>query len=169
MIALRPLSSSDAGELFRLLAGSNVVDTLVYDEPESEAELETSLESRQEMAEAGLLRSFTILELATGAVIGSIRLKYDLRLERGEIGLWLGREFQGRGYGSEAIGQVTEQGFRDLGLKRIEAQIFVGNAASRKAFENNGFALERTERSAILKQGRYQDVWYLSAYRQPNF
>ena len=168
MIALRPLSSSDAGELFRLLAGSNVVDTLIYDEPESEAELESSLETRQELAEAGLLRSFTILEQATGTVIGSIRLKYDLRIEGGEIGLWLGQEFQGLGYGSEAIAQVTEQGFRELGLKRIEAQIFVGNAASRKAFENNGFALERTARSAILKQGRYQDVWYLAAYRQAN-
>ncbi len=165
---LRPLSSSDAGELFRLLSGSNVVDTLVYDEPESEEELHGSLETRLEMADAGLLRSFTILEKSTGTVIGSIRLKYDLRLQRGEIGLWLGKEFQGRGYGSEAISQVTEQGFEQLGLKRIDAQIFAGNAASRKAFENNGFTLERTEQQSILKQGRYQDVWYLAAYRSSN-
>lgn len=143
-----------------------MVDTLIYDEPECEEELASSLESREEMAAAGLLRSFTILEESTGVIIGSIRLKYDLRLKRGEIGLWLGKEFQGRGYGSEAIFQVTEQGFVDLGLKKIEAQIFAGNAASRKAFENNGFALERTEREAILKRGRYQDVWYLAAYSQ---
>ena len=168
MIVLRPLSSADAGELFRLLSGSNVVDTLVYDEPESEEELHGALETRLEMADEGLLRSFTILEKSTGAVIGSIRLKYDLRLERGEIGLWLGEEFQGRGYGSEAIGQVTEQGFEELGLKRIEAQIFAGNAASRKAFENNGFTLERTEQHSILKQGRYQDVWYFAAYCSSN-
>jgi len=164
MILLRPLSSSDAAELFPILA--SVAESLVVDGPETEEDLAIALAEREEMAAAGLVRAFTILEEASGSVMGSIRLKYDLGSGLGEMGVWLGKEFQGRGFGTEAIGRVVEQGFGELGLAKIEAQIFAGNLASRKAFENNGFCLERTVRNGAMQRGEFRDVWYLTAFRR---
>lgn len=162
MISLRPLCAEDAAELFPLLAG--VAENLVVDGPESEGELELALDSRVELAEAGVVRAYTIVEAASGVVMGSIHLKYDSGRAKGEMGVWLGRQFHGQGVGSEAIRQVVEQGFAELGLKRIEAQIFEGNHASRKAFENNGFVLERLDLNGVLQRGAFRDVWVLAAY-----
>lgn len=162
MILLRPLCSEDAAALYPLLAG--VAGNLVVDGPENEGELELALDSRVELADAGVVRAFTIVHEETGVVMGSIHLKYDLGRSWGEMGVWLGRQFHGHGFGSEAIGRVVEEGFVELGLRRIEAQIFEGNHASRKAFENNGFVLERVDLGGVLQRGEFRDVWILAAY-----
>lgn len=162
MILLRPLDAGDAAALFPLLAG--VAENLVVDGPEDERELELALDTRLELVDAGVVRAFTIVEEDSGVVMGSIHLKYDLGRGWGEMGVWLGREFHGCGFGSEAIGRVVEQGFGELGLKRIEAQIFEGNQASRKAFENNGFVWERTDVKGVVQRGVFRDIWILAAY-----
>jgi catechol 2,3-dioxygenase-like lactoylglutathione lyase family enzyme len=48
-----------------------------------------------------------------------------------------------------------------LGLNKIDARVFVGNAQSRRAFEKNGFRLEGTLRSAGRKRGKVFDDWLL--------
>ncbi len=163
---LRPLQASDAAELFPLLAG--VAETLlVNDGPGSSEGLEAALVDREEMAEAGMVRAYTVLSEETGVVMGSVRLKYGQG--RGEIGVWLGREFQGRGYGTEAIARVVDEGFGELRLSRIEAHVFEGNAASKKAFENNGFVLERVERNGVMQRGEFRDVWVMAAQCQTSY
>ncbi len=157
MIMLRPQCAADANALFGLLAG--VAETLVVDGPSTAGELEAALGEREELQAAGLVKAYVIL--ADGVVMGSIRLVYQRG--SGEIGVWLGREFQRRGYGSEAIRRVMEEGFEDLRLGRIEARIFEGNAASRKAFENNGFVIERVERNGVMQRGKFRDVWVMAA------
>jgi len=95
--------------------------------------------------------------------MGMVHLKFDLMRSWGEMGIWLGKPFQGHGFGTEAIARVVEMGWRELGLKRIEAQIFDGNAASRKAFENNDFRVVAWRPKSILQRGAYRDVWVLAA------
>jgi len=162
MILLRPLDAGDAAALFPLLAG--VAESLVVDGPEDERELELALDTRLELVDAGVVRAFTIVGSETGVVMGSIHLKYDSGRGLGEMGGGLGKEFHGCGFGSEAIGRVMEKGFGELGLKRIEAQIFEGNQASRKAFENNGFVWERTDVNGVMQRGIFRDIWILAAY-----
>ena len=163
MILLRPLCAEDAAALFPLLAG--VAENLVVDGPEDENQLALALDGRLELADAGVVRAYTIVEEVSGVVMGSIHLKYDLGRSWGEMGVWLGRQFHGQGVGSEAIGRILEQGFGELGLKRIEAQIFAGNHASRKAFENNGFVLEKVDLGGVMQRGEFRDVWVLVARR----
>lgn len=160
---LRPLCSEDAAALFPLLAG--VAENLVVDGPDGEGELGQAIEGRLDLADAGVVRAFTIVDEGSGVVMGSIHLKYDLGRSLGEMGVWLGRQFHGCGVGTEAIGRVVEQGFVELGLRRIEAQIFAGNHSSRKAFENNGFVLERVDLGGVMQRGEFRDVWILAAHQ----
>ena len=46
-----------------------------------------------------------------------------------------------------------------LRLEKLEATVFVGNVASRRVFEKNGFLLEGTIRRAVKKRGRLVDEW----------
>ena len=164
MLALRPITESDAEPLFPLIYRSSVTDTLVWDGPESLEEFKASLREREEKTLAGVLHSFAIIN--DGVPIGAMRIAPNESGSTGDIGLWIGLPFQGRGLGTEAVRQVAAIGFGRLKLHRLEARIFVGNTASRRIFEKNGFSVEGTLRHATLKRGRYVDEWILGRIRQ---
>ena len=63
----------------------------------------------------------------------------------------------GRGYGSEAIGALTEWGFRNLDLHRVEANIMPRNLASRKAAAKVGFEEEGLARRYLKINGVWED------------
>jgi RimJ/RimL family protein N-acetyltransferase len=54
-------------------------------------------------------------------------------------GSWLGREYQGRGIGTELRAAVVELAFRGLGAKRAESDWLEGNEASRRVSEKLGY------------------------------
>lgn len=59
----------------------------------------------------------------------------------------------GRGYGSEAIDALTQWGFRNLDLHRVEANIMPRNLASRKAAAKAGFEEEGLARRYLKING----------------
>lgn len=153
MVDLRRLREEDAGALFALLEGTGM----------GEAEFVAAIAERVSLEEAGMVRAYTVWETASGELAGTIRMLY--RQGWGEIGLWLGRSYQGRGLGGEAIEQTRELGFGQLGLERIEARITVGNEASRRAFAGRGFRLREVQSRAVLEGGLWRDVLVLEARR----
>jgi RimJ/RimL family protein N-acetyltransferase len=104
---------------------------------------------------------FVIVEPDRGRPIGCADVRVDSELFRGEIGLFIGESSRGRGIGSRVIAELVSYGFGELGLHRLDAVIFTGNWASRRAFEKNGFELEGTLRGATLKAGVPRDEWIL--------
>jgi ribosomal-protein-alanine N-acetyltransferase len=79
-----------------------------------------------------------------------------------EIGYWIGEPYWGRGIASAAIRimlQTAEEKFPEI--RRIYAEIFVGNKASARALEKNGFVLESVRKNAVIKNGVIGDdmVW----------
>ena len=65
-----------------------------------------------------------------GRVIGVQGLSYAKGGDTPETGSWLGREFQGRGYGYEMRAAVLAFAFDGLGLDAVRSGAFVFNAAS---------------------------------------
>ena len=164
MLALCPISESHADTLFPLIYRSPVTDTLIWDGPESLEEFRAALRDREEQTRAGLLHAFTIMK--DGLPIGSIRIAPNKLHANGDIGLWIGSQFQGFGYGTESVRLISAMGFEEFSLHRLEARVFVGNTASRRIFEKNGFDLEGTLRHAVLKHGRFLDEWILAKINQ---
>ena len=60
----------------------------------------------------------------------------------GEIGFWLGKAHQGKGYAQEALAPVLQYGFGILKLKTIFAEVIKGNTGSRRLLEKAGFHLD---------------------------
>lgn len=167
LVELRPVRAADAEALFPQIASTSVIDTLVWDGPASFDEYREQLAHREAEVVAGLSHVFTIVVGDAGRAVGSIALRPKGRSGRADVGLWVGPEAQGLGYGTEAIRLIVAYGLERLGLERIEAYVFVGNVASRRAFEKNGFALERTLPGATLKHGSPRDEWLLTLERPP--
>jgi RimJ/RimL family protein N-acetyltransferase len=165
LVEIRPVRASDADALYPQIAGTAVIDTLVWDGPPSLDEYREALAQREAQVLAGLSHFFTIVVGDAGRAVGSITLRPKGPSNHADIGLWVGASSQGLGYGTAAIGLAARYGFGQLSLERIEAYVFVGNVASRRAFEKNGFALEQTLPSAVVKWGEPRDEWLLALPR----
>ena len=77
------------------------------------------------------------------AIIGAIGLhKVDRYQGYAEVGYWLGKNYHGKSYGSEALKAVIDFSFNKLKLRRLEAGVFTGNPSSGKLLEKFGFKQE---------------------------
>lgn len=66
------------------------------------------------------------------------------------LGYWIGKEFEGKGYTTRAVELLSKFCFRKLFVRKIEAGVYEGNIASMKILLKNGFVLEGTKKKAIF-------------------
>lgn len=90
-----------------------------------------------------------------GVLIGGIGIHIKGE-HKAEIGYWIGEEYWGKGYATEALKKVVTIAFKDLNLKRIYAGTFEDNLASEKLLLKCGFKYEGTLRKSLKKD----DVYY---------
>ena len=87
--------------------------------------------------------------------IGNINHFY----KTGEISLFIGdRDFWGKGLGEEIIRAITNHGFSEIGLKKIEAGCYESNIASLKSFLSSGYEREGILKSHVTSQGRREGL-----------
>jgi uncharacterized protein (DUF952 family)/RimJ/RimL family protein N-acetyltransferase len=166
MITIRPVIASDADALFPLVYQSSVTDTLLWDGPESLVDFRKGLTERQEQTALGESHVFTIVEQSNGCPVGSASIRPDADFFRGSVGLWVGQPYHGKGYGTRTIRELTKYSFERLHLEKIDADVFVGNRASRRIFEKNGYQVEGTIRNAVRKRGAPVDEWHVGVTRR---
>src|ERR1700761_4608397 len=78
------------------------------------------------------------------------------------IGIALGREYTGRGYGTDAMRIIVGYGFRELGLHRIQLSVAQYNPAGIRAYEKAGFVEEGRRRESVWHDGRWYDEIQMS-------
>ena len=100
------------------------------------------------------------LILADGKAVGNISVerKEDVYAKDGEIGYLLLTEYWSKGIMTEAVRQICETAFAELGLLRITGLVYAPNIASQRVLEKNGFVREGLQRSAVCKNSRIYDL-----------
>ena len=96
-------------------------------------------------------------------LVGNIGL-FDVRTkDRGAtLGIALGREYIGRGYGTDAVRVIVAYGFREIGLHRIALSVAPYNPAGIRAYEKAGFVEEGRYRESVLHDGHWYDEVLMS-------
>lgn len=86
-----------------------------------------------------------------GTVIGQQTLIGKQFAVRREVstGSWIGRRFQGQGYGAEMRAAVLMFAFDHLGAEQARSAAFTGNAASHAVSAKLGYRPDGTERLAV--------------------
>jgi ribosomal-protein-serine acetyltransferase len=79
------------------------------------------------------------------------------RYKTGAIGYWLDKEHQGKGIMTACVKAITEYGFNELGLNRVEIECSVMNEKSKAVAERLGFVLEGVLRHNRVHEGKSQD------------
>jgi RimJ/RimL family protein N-acetyltransferase len=93
-----------------------------------------------------------------GELYGAINLALDLRNGIGELGYWVGRQFWGRGYCTEAAQVVVGYAFGTFSLNKVAARYLCGNVASGRVMEKVGMIREGILREHVIKDGAPRDV-----------
>jgi RimJ/RimL family protein N-acetyltransferase len=78
------------------------------------------------------------------------------------VGIALGREHVGRGYGTDAMRVIVGYGFRELGLHRIQLSVAPFNPAAIRSYEKAGFVEEGRYRESVWHDGRWYDQVLMS-------
>ena len=73
------------------------------------------------------------------------------------LGIALGREYVGRGYGTDAVRVIVGYGFREMGLHRIQLVVAAFNSAGIRAYQKAGFVEEGRDRESVLHDGHWYD------------
>ena len=130
--------------------------------PQSEAAARERVARR--CANEGDSVGFAIIKLDGAAeLIGSLSLfGIQPRDRSATLGIALGREFIGRGYGSDAMRVIVAYGFRELGLHRIQLGVAPFNQGGIRAYEKAGFREEGRLRQSVLHDGRWYDEILMS-------
>lgn len=144
-LLLRPLSAEDADALLSYRSLEEVCRFVPF-EPMDHATITERLEGRWSQTAITADNSGLTLgvELADGAqIVGDVTLFLQSELHRcGEIGWVLNPAYAGRGYATEAAGELLRLGFEELGLHRIVARVDARNGQSLRLAERLGMRRE---------------------------
>lgn len=110
---------------------------------------------------------FVIADRQTQAYMGQADL-FDINwIDRGAtVGIVIGgAENRGRGVGREALRLLCDYAFLQLGLERVELQVYAGNHRAIRCYEQAGFVREGVKRGARFVDGAFMDVILMSVLR----
>jgi RimJ/RimL family protein N-acetyltransferase len=102
-------------------------------------------------------------DVATGECVGEAVLN-DWNADNRSCGfrILLTAAGRGRGLGTEATRLITYYGLDELGLHRIELEVYAFNPRARRAYEKAGFVAEGVRRDALLWDGEWVDAVVMS-------
>lgn len=162
-LRLRPYSEADIAELVPLIGAREVAaTTLRIPHPYTEDDARKFLLMAQEPDKLWL----AVTLRSDGRQIGGVGLRLDEPHQNAELGYWLGVDYWGKGYATEASRELLRYGFSDLKLHRIYASHFQGNSASANILKKLGMRHEGRQRQHIRKYGKFLDSELYGLLRQ---
>ena len=76
------------------------------------------------------------------------------------------KNYQNKGYGTEAMEMLVEYGFNTLNMNRIELSVYEFNSRAFKTYQKVGFVEEGRKRQARYHNGKYQDEIIMAILRE---
>ncbi len=85
----------------------------------------------------------------------------------GTVGIVIAdKKNRGRGIGTEALTLLCDYAFTQLGLHRVQLDVYGGNKSAMACYERVGFVKEGVKRQARFCLGEYMDVILMSVLKE---
>ena len=159
-LCLRPFLASDAPEVQRLAGDARIADTtLTIPHPYPDGAAEDWIARHRPAFDARESAVFAVTLRPGDQLIGVTSLmNVSLADARAELGYWIGVEFWGQGYCSEATLAVIQFAHEFWGITRVVAACMARNPASAGVMEKVGMSFEGRLPMHIRKNGRLEDL-----------
>lgn len=153
---LKEIQDADRPALFSLLTNRQVTEyfPVIPLQQEPDAQKVVDMFRRVYREQTGLRWVISL----DGEAIGIIGFHTYTQGHKGSIVYAINPQHWGKGYITEAIQAITQYGFENLDLKRIDAEVLPGNTPSEKVLEKNGFKHEGFLQQWLQWGGKYYDV-----------
>jgi ribosomal-protein-alanine N-acetyltransferase len=167
-LVLRGFTESDAPTVARLAGRREIADTTIsVPHPCTEKTAREWIASHTSPSGASKQRVFAITIKVDGQLIGSVGFReINPEHNHAEMGCWIGVEWWGQGYATEATRALLQFGFERLNLNRIYAHHMVRNPTSGRVLEKIGMKREGLLRQCVRKWGVFEDVVLLAIVRE---
>lgn len=154
MVRLRPPSASDAAEFLALVRASRRLHRSWVHPPSTPARFRAWLKRCRRDDFRGLL-----VCRDDGALVGVFNISQIFlgSFRSAYLGYYVFAPHAGRGYMTEALGQVVRHAFTRLGLHRLEANIQPANRDSIRLVRRCGFRREGFSPRYLKVGGRWRD------------
>ena len=165
-LILRPLAAFDAEEI-RSQAGQREIaaTTLAIPHPYPEGVAERWIAALAGKFERGEEAVFGVVLQAESRLIGAVGLRIEQEHQAAEMGYWIGKDYWGQGYATEAARVVLRYGFECWRLHRIYAHHMGKNPASGRVLQKLGMQHEGRLRQHIQKWGVREDLEFYGILR----
>lgn len=158
-LVLRMFEHSDAEEVARLCNNYNIYkNTLYLPYPYSIEDALLWIESHLDNYEAQKSYELAVTDKKSGQLFGAIALSNNQRFKNGEIAYWIGEEFWGRGYATEAAEAIVQFAFSEKNYHKVFARCFHSNPASGRVLQKLGMTEEGVLIDHVIKDSRYEDL-----------
>ena len=82
------------------------------------------------------------------------------------VGIFLGKPFWNKGYGTDAMKTLVNFIFNEMSLNKIRLFVFEFNKRAVRSYEKSGFKVEGTLREQIFRNGKFYDVYVMGILRR---
>jgi RimJ/RimL family protein N-acetyltransferase len=159
-LVLRPPHHDDVPELAVIANNRQIAEMtsrmpFPYDLADAETFIEGCIDGRHE----GYIYAITLAD--TGHLIGFCGLEKRERSGGFEIGFWLGENYWGAGYATEAANALVDQAFRSTGAEHVHAVCRTVNPPSRNVIVKCGFSFIGLDEIDSVAAGRVQVERYV--------
>jgi len=159
LVRLRAHEASDYGGLNELFTDPEVLEGIGFAMPQSTQGYREFVESIRGKDDRLLL---VIERLEDRQAVGGCGLEaIEARNRAAILGIWIGKPYWNRGYGTDAMRTLCRFGFRHMNLQRIELNVFSVNPRAVRVYERVGFKVEGTRRHSQFVGGRYVDSFVM--------
>lgn len=143
-VLLAPPLEADAEAVFGMLHGRReILDWIEWQGPRDVDDLREKARHWRTLGGCGganyHLAIHGVVDGLRGPPVGAISLRFVDHPGRGDVGYWIGREHQRRGYASEALEWAAWLAFEALQAERLSACVFEGNEVSARVLLRSGF------------------------------
>ncbi len=170
LVTLRPVTADDAEWFGRILSDPDVVrltgsanDSVSADE----LPLATLADWYGTRADQTDRLDLAVVDNASSAVVGEVVLNHWDPGSRGiSYRTLIGPSGRDRGLGTEATRLIMGYAFEEVGLHRVELEVFAFNDRARHVYEKVGFVVEGTRRDALCFDGEWVDSHIMAILEQ---
>ncbi len=149
-VLLRPLEIEDAKDIQHLAGDFEVARWLEHvPHPYNDGEAEKFINHSSERFRRNEGYAFAVVEREGNRFVGTIDIRLaEMSPGEGEIGYWIGQEYHGKGYATDATRLVLGFAVDYLNLDRVIASALEDNAASINVLKKCGMRFKGRERKS---------------------
>ncbi|WP_240468666.1 GNAT family N-acetyltransferase [Gracilibacillus sp. YIM 98692] len=118
-LVLRPYDLSDAPRAQKLGDDKAIAETTFIPYPYTIEKVEDWIKKHSSLIENGDAYPLAVILKSEKQLIGTMTIRVDKNHNKGELAYWIGKDYWGKGYATEASKKILEFGFNELNLNRI--------------------------------------------------